>query len=393
MKNLFPIFRKNKNIAYLDSAAMAQKPEVVILAQEKFYREYCANAHRGIYPWAEKATEEYEKARDKVANFIGAKSSEIIFLRNATEGINLLARGLSLPKKPTIVLTEMEHHSNLVPWQKLIKREKGSLRFIPATKDGLLDLSGLDQLLEGAFLVSLAWVSNVFGTINPVKEIVKRAKSKGALVIIDAAQAVSHFRINVSSLGADALAFSGYKIGGPAGVGVLWAKEQILDKLEPLNYGGHMVSSVEFNRASFKDAPWKFEAGTQDIASIIGLGGAVDFLIGQDWKQMEAKEKNLTKYLLDRLTAIPGVNIFGSQKPKARIGLASFNVEGAHPHDVAAILGELGVCVRAGHHCAEPLHKKFGLTGSVRASLWWYNDERDIDKLGKGLLEVKRIFS
>lgn len=402
IKSNFPLLTdpKNKNLAYLDNAAMTQKPEQVLQAMDEYYREYCANAHRGIYPMAERVTEEFEGARAKVAKFIGARSSNVIFTRNTTEGINLLARGV--PEKSlnggkfVVVVTEMEHHSNLIPWQKLVEARNGELRFIPVDKNGELDLSNLDEIVAGASIVSVVWVSNVLGTVNPVRKIIVQARklgAKGVRIFIDGAQALPHFRVNVDSLGADALVFSSYKLGGPTGVGVLWASDTLLGELEPLHYGGHMVSDVEFRGATFKDSPWKYEAGTQDIAGVIGLGAAIDFLSAQDWGALEDHEKNLAEYLYSELSKIDGVYIFGSPSKSDSIALASFNINGVHAHDVATVLGEQGVCVRAGHHCVQPLHKKFDLVGSVRASAWWYNEKADIDRLIDGIKKVKTLFA
>ncbi len=395
IKKEFPLLNRpeNVNLAYLDNAAMTQKPGVVLDAMNEYYTKYCANAHRGIYPMAERVTEEYEGARGKVASFIGAKASNVIFTRNTTEGLNMIARGLELRDNPIVVLTEVEHHSNVVPWQKMVEAGGGSIRYIPATQEGELDLSDIDTLLKGADVLSMVWVSNVVGIINPVKKIIERAKAHGVLVVIDAAQAVPHFRINVDSLGADVIVFSSYKLGGPTGVGVVWANDKVLSTLTPLLYGGHMVSEVEYGSATFKDAPWKFEAGTQDIAGVIGLGAAIDFLTAQNWDAYEKHEKELSTYLRDQLTQVEGVHIFGSRSPEHTIALVSFNIEGVHSHDAATLLGEEGVCVRAGHHCVQPFHKKHGLVGSIRASAWWYNSKEDIDRLIQGIHTIQKIFS
>ena len=396
----FPVLNQEvhpgKQLVYLDSAATSQKPAVVIDAMNRFYHQYNANIHRGIHALAETATAQYEGAREKVARFINAGSSrEIIYTRNTTESINLVAFSWgrkNLEQGDVVILTEMEHHSNLVPWQILVQEIGIQLEFIPVTEDGLLDLDVYRQLLNlQPKIVSFTHMSNVLGTINPAKEIIRLAHDAGALVLVDGAQSVPHFPVDVRDLDADFYAFSGHKMCGPTGIGILYGKEALLERMPPFLGGGDMIKRVQLRTFVPNDLPHKFEAGTPSIAEAIGLGAAVDYLseIGMD--AVEAYEHELTAYALERLEEVPGVWIFGPEASK-KGGVASFTFVGVHPHDVAQVVDADGIAVRAGHHCAMPLHEKFGIPATARASFYLYNTKQDIDRLIEGLYKVKEIF-
>ncbi|MBW8010523.1 MAG: cysteine desulfurase [Chloroflexi bacterium] len=396
----FPIFSKEIHpgvpLIYLDSAATSQKPLAVIEAMDAYYRHSNANIHRGIHALAEESTANYEASRQRIADFIGAaKSHEIIFTRNTTESINLVAHSwgrANLKSGDLIILTEMEHHSNLVPWQILTSEIDLRLEFIPVNAEGLLDLDEYKKLLtQNPRLVSFTFMSNVVGTINPAKEIIHLAHEAGALTLVDAAQAVPHFAVNVVDLDADFFAFSSHKMCGPTGLGVLFGKEALLDAMPPFLGGGDMIKRVKLRSFTTNDLPYKFEAGTPAIAEVIGLGAAVEYLddIGMD--TIAAHTKELTAYALERLEEVPGVWLFGpSIEHKA--GVAAFTFEGVHPHDVSQILDRDGLAVRAGHHCAMPLHEKFDLPATTRASFYLYNEKQDVDRLIEGLYKVKEIF-
>jgi cysteine desulfurase/selenocysteine lyase len=396
----FPVLNQEvhpgKQLVYLDSAATSQKPAVVIDAMNRYYHQYNANIHRGIHALAEAATAQYEGAREKVARFINAGSSrEIIYTRNTTESINLVAFSWgrkNLEQGDIVILTEMEHHSNLVPWQILVQEIGIQLEFIPVTEDGLLDLDVYRQLLNlQPKIVSFTHMSNVLGTINPAKEIIRLAHDAGALVLVDGAQSVPHFPVDVRDLDADFYAFSGHKMCGPTGIGILYGKEALLERMPPFLGGGDMIKRVHLRTFVPNDLPHKFEAGTPSIAEAIGLGAAVDYLseIGMD--SIFAYEHELTAYALERLEEVPGVWIFGPEASK-KGGVASFTFEGVHPHDVAQVVDADGIAVRAGHHCAMPLHEKFGIPATARASFYLYNTKQDIDRLIEGLYKVKEIF-
>jgi cysteine desulfurase / selenocysteine lyase len=396
----FPILAERphgKPLVYLDSAATSQKPLVVIEAMDRYYREYNANVHRGIYEISERATAAYEGARAQVAAFINAPSAqEIVWTRNATEAINLVAYSWGrrhIGQGDAIVLTEMEHHANLVPWQVVAQEVDGDLEFIPITDDGILRLDVYEVLLRlHPRLVAFTHVSNTLGTINPVREMVEMAHAAGALVLVDGAQAVPHLPVDVQELGADFYAFSGHKMLGPTGSGVLWGRRELLDEMPPFLTGGDMIREVKLRRSEFNDVPWKFEAGTPDISAAIGLGVAADYLRGLGMERVRAHEEALAAYALDVLPReVPGIAIYGPPAD-VRGGVVSFNLPGIHPHDVAQILDRRGVCIRAGHHCTMPLHERLDLAATARASFSVFTTKDDIDALAAGLREVQRVF-
>ncbi len=391
----FPIFENNPGLIYLDSASTTQKPKQVIEAEKKFYETTNANIHRGLYKLSEKATELYENSRKTIAKFINSSEKEVIFTRSATEALNLLAYTIHsiIPKgKDEIVLTEMEHHSNLVPWQQFAKRHGFKISFIKIKPDYTLDLKDAEQkITHKTAILSITHISNSLGTINPVKELIELAKSKGAITIIDAAQSVPHVKVDVKELGCDFLAFSGHKMLGPTGIGILYGKKELLEKLSPFNFGGDMISSVSYEDAKWNELPWKYEAGTQNIAGAIGLAEAIRYLEKIGMENVESWEKTLLDYALKKLKKIKGIKIYNSGVEKGS-GTISFNISDIHPHDTASIFAEDNVCIRAGHHCNMPLMKKLGLTGTNRASFYFYNTFEDIDKLVESLNKVNKIF-
>ena len=398
----FPILARpthsGRPLVYLDSASSSQKPGVVIEALDTYYREYNANVHRGIYEIGERATAAYEGARAKVARFIGASDPhEVIFTRNATEAINLVAYSWgrrNIDRGDAIVLTEMEHHANLVPWQLLVQEKDGDLEFIPITDDGRLRLDVLEVLLRlKPKLVAFTHVSNTLGTINPVREIVDMAHAAGALVLVDGAQAVPHVPVDVEALGVDFYAFSGHKMLGPMGSGALWGRRELLEAMPPFLSGGEMIREVHLRRSSWNDLPWKFEAGTPAVGDAIGLGVAADYLTAIGMDAVRAHERELVVYALAALPrALPSIELYGPLDPDIRGGVIPFNLPGIHPHDVAQVLDRFGIAVRAGHHCTMPLHERLDLAATVRASFSVFSTTADIDALAVGLIEVERIF-
>lgn len=397
MSRDFPILNRKKGgkrLIYLDSAATSLKPKQVINSVVSFYQEYCANIHRGIYQTSEEATKKYEGARDQVAKLIKVSEEEIIFTKNTTESINLVAKTwgeLNIKRGSKILVSVMEHHSNLVPWQELVKKRGAKLVFLDIDDKGQLKLSKLSKMLKGVSLVAITHVSNVLGTINPIAKIVKIAHQAGALVLIDGAQAVPHMRVDVGKLGCDFYAFSGHKMLGPSGVGVLWMKKSIAQSLPPFLTGGGMVSKVTLENTSYAEMPQKFEAGTPNIEGVIGLGTAIDYLNNLGMEKIRQKEQVLTEYALKKLAEITGLTIYGPLKAEERGGIIAFNITGIHPHDVASMLDEDGIAVRAGYHCAMPLHQRLGINGSIRISLYVYNSKEDIDKLVASLRKIKRL--
>ncbi len=398
----FPILAQQINghpLVYLDSASTSQKPTAVIDAVADYYREYNANVHRGIYTIGEKATAAYEAARVKVARFINAPDShEVIFTRNATEAINLVAYSWgrrNIGRGDQIVLTEMEHHANLVPWQILVQEVDGDLEFIPITDDGILRLDVFEVLLRlKPRLVAFTHVSNTLGTINPVREMVEMAHAAGALVLVDGAQAVPHVPVDVQALGCDFYAFSGHKMLGPMGSGALWARREILESMPPFLSGGEMIREVHLRRSEFNDIPWKFEAGTPAVGDAIGLGVAAEYLMDIGMDRVRAHERELVTYALDVLPReVPGIELYGPMDPAIRGGVIPFNLPGIHPHDVAQILDRFGIAVRAGHHCTMPLHERLDLAATARASFSVYSTRADIDALAAGLVQVQRVFN
>ncbi len=400
IKQDFPILNQRadgKPLVYLDSGATSQKPLAVIEAVDEYYRTYNANVHRGIYDLSEKASEAYEKACKKVARFINAKSwRELIFTRNATESINLAAYSWGLENlKPgdVILATEMEHHANLVPWQQIANRTGAELRFIPFTPQGLLDMDAYRRLLTPAVkLVAFTLMSNVLGTIPPAKEIIDRAHAVGAIVMADGAQSVPHLPTDAQALDCDFLAFSAHKMLGPTGIGALYGKKALLAKMPPFLTGGDMIKQVTLQGAQWNDLPWKFEAGTPPIAQAIGFGAAVDYLNALGMAQIRRHEMDLTAYALDRLSQVEGLNILGPRNTQIRGGAVSFTFGNIHPHDLASLLNYHNIAIRAGHHCAQPLHDKLGLSATARASFYVYNTTADVDRLAEGLEAARKIF-
>lgn len=388
--------RPGVQVIYLDSTATAQKPTAVIEAMDVFYRRSNANIHRGIHTLAEEATALFEEAREKIAKFINAPAAkQVIFTRNATESINLVAytwARANLKSSDLVILTEMEHHSNLVPWH-VLKAERGiRLEFIPVTDDGLLDLDAYRALLDQSpKLVSFTHMSNVLGTINPAKEIIRLAHEAGAITLVDGAQSVPHFAVDVQKLDADFMAFSAHKMLGPTGIGVLYGKTKLLEEMPPFLGGGDMIKAVHLREFVSNSLPYKFEAGTPAIAEAVGFGVAVDYLTSVGMEAIAAQEHEITEYALERLEEIPGLKLFGPGA-QDKGGVAAFTLENVHPHDVAQILDRDGVAVRAGHHCAQPLHEKFGIPATTRASFYLYNTTEEVDKLIDGIYKVKEIF-
>ncbi len=398
----FPILKRRINgkpIVYLDSSATSLKPQYVIDAMTKYYTTYTANVFRGIYTMSEEATAAYENARKRIAKFINAPSEkEIVFTKNTSESLNLLAYTLlpsRITKGDSVVTTIMEHHSNFVPWQQLVTKYGGTLRVWNIQKDGTLNIHDLKKLVDRKTkIVTFTAVSNVLGTITPISEIVKAVKriNPDCLVIADAAQAVPHIPVDVVAWGADAITFSGHKMLGPSGIGVLWMKEALLDILPPFLYGGDMIREVHVKDTLFNDLPHKFEAGTPFIEGAIGLGAAVEYLqkIGMD--QVRRHEKEITSYAMKRLLSIPGVTMYGPKNPEIRGGVIAFRLEGVHPHDVAQILDEDNICIRVGYHCAMPLHEFLGVGATCRASFYIYTTKEDIDALVLGIKKVQKMF-
>jgi cysteine desulfurase/selenocysteine lyase len=400
IKEDFPILKRRihngKRLVYLDSAATSQKPRSIIQAMNNYYNQNNANVHRGIHLLAEEATQMYELARKKIAEFLEVKdSSQLIFTRNTTESINLIARTWGwefLNEGDVILITEMEHHSNIVPWFSLAEERKLSVKFIQITNEGKLDLKHYQSLLElNPKVVAFTHMSNVLGTINPAKEIINLAHKAGAITVVDGAQSVPHFSVSIDDLDADFYAFSAHKMCGPTGIGILFGKKDLLEKMPPFLGGGDMIRKVTFNGFKTNSIPYKFEAGTPAIAQAIGFGAAVDYLSSIGMKGIFAHEKVLISYAMELLSDIPGLKIIGPSA-EDRGGVISFILDQIHPHDVAQILDKSGIAVRAGHHCAMPLHEKLHLAASTRASLYLYNTKDDIDELKKGLLYVRKVF-
>jgi cysteine desulfurase/selenocysteine lyase len=395
----FPLLSRAVNghpLVYLDSAATSQKPRPVLAAMEEYYRLHNANVHRGVHTVGNEATDVFESARERVARFIDGPAEGLVFVRNTTEALNLVAssyaRELLVPGD-RVVLTEMEHHSNLVPWQLAAERAGLELAFLPVDDEGRVDLSNLDELLSPPTrLVSISHQSNVLGTVVPLREIVDAAHARDVLVCVDAAQSVPHMPVSVRELGCDFLAFSGHKMCGPMGAGVLWARPELLERMPPFLGGGSMILRVSLERSSWSTVPHKFEAGTPDVASATGLAAACDYLDSLGMDRIHAHEQELTSHLLSLLEEMDGVSVYGPHDLRDRGGAVSFNVEGVHAHDVGTILDREGVAVRAGHHCCQPLMTRLGVAATARASVYLYNTHEEIDALGVALGEVRRIF-
>ncbi|MBI2453630.1 cysteine desulfurase [Candidatus Peregrinibacteria bacterium] len=394
----FPIFHSQPELVYLDSAATALKPRLVLEALFSYYTEYPANVHRGLYDMSEKATAAYEEARRKVRDFIHAKSEkEIIFTRGATEGLNLIALGWGgqfLKSGDEIILSILEHHSNIVPWQLIAKKKNAAIKYLDIDESGALKTEQLNKLLsKRTRIISMSHVSNALGTISNLKPVIQKAHAVGAKVAVDAAQSAPHIPLDVQYLDADFLVFSGHKLGGPTGIGVLYVKEKILETMEPLFGGGDMIREVTKTRATWNDVPWKFEAGTPPIAGAIGLGAAVAYLKNIGASAMRTHEKKLMHPALALLKKTPGVRIFGPGDAERQTAVISFAMDGIHPHDIAALLNESHIAIRAGHHCCMPLMERLGVPATARISFFIYNTEDDIAKLERGLWKVKKTFS
>jgi cysteine desulfurase / selenocysteine lyase len=392
----FPVLAQ-EGLSYLDSGATAQTARPVIEAMDEYYNEYRASIHRGVYPLAARATEAYESARERVAAFAGSTPGETVFTRNATEAINLVAYAWgreNVRPGDLVVVTQMEHHSNLVPWQLLCSQTGAELAYVPISDDGILDLGALDGLLaRGPKLLAVAHVSNVLGTINPVAAIVERAHAAGTVVVVDGAQAAPHLPVDVGAIGADFYAWTGHKAYGPTGIGVLHGRRDLLEAMPPFLGGGHMISRVGDFESSWAEPPARFEAGTMPVAEAIGLGAAVDYLTGLGMDAVREHGRDIAGYAVERLRSVEGLAVHGPADLDQRGSLCSFTLEGIHPHDVAEILGRDGVCVRAGHHCAQPLMRRLGIHASTRASFAVHSTHEDVDRLIEGLDRVKGVFA
>ena len=397
----FPILTRTlrgRPLVYLASSSTSQKPESVLAAIDDFYRAHNANIHRGVYPLALEADALFEGARERIAAFTGAPTRSTVFTSNVTAAINLVAYSwarTNLRAGDAVLITEMEHHSNIVPWQLATQATGAQLRYLDVGEDGTLSLQQLDEELArgDVALVALAHLSNVLGTINPIAEIVERAHSAGALVLVDGAQAVPQIPVNVSEIGADFYAWTGHKALGPTGIGVLHADSALLEAMPPFLAGGDMIEAVERQRSSWKELPWKFEAGTTMIAEAVGLGAAVDYLSALGMERVREHERELVAYTLTQLGALPGVRTYGPPSPDDRGGVVSFVVEGVHPHDVAELLGRENVCIRASHHCAQPLMAKLGVAATARASFGPYNVRSDVDALVSAVANAQKVFA
>jgi cysteine desulfurase/selenocysteine lyase len=396
----FPIFSRGESerpLVYLDSGATSQKPAAVIDAQAEHLRRHNANVHRGVYALAQEADAAYDGARTRVASFAGADPRTTIFTKNATEAINLVAYAwgrANVGPGDAVLITQMEHHANLVPWQVLCRERGASLRYLEVDARGELSLAALDAELErgDVRLVAFAHVSNVLGTINPVAEIAARARAAGAVSLIDGAQAIPQLPVDVQGIGADFYAWTGHKALGPTGIGVLHGRAALLERMQPFLTGGDMIASVDFLETTWNELPYKFEAGTPPIAEAVGLGTAVEYLGALGMGRVRAHERSLTAYMLERLAAVPGLRVVGPPEADARGGLASFTIEGMHPHDIAELADRGGVCIRAGHHCAQPLMRCLGVGATARASVGVYNDRSDIDALVDALQAGREVF-
>ncbi|QFT90480.1 putative cysteine desulfurase [Bacillus sp. THAF10] len=398
IRQQFPILHQEVNgnpLVYLDSAATSQKPLAVIEALEKYYKGYNSNVHRGVHTLGTKATDGYEGARDKVKNFINAAHrEEIVFTRGTTTALNLVASSYArtnLKAGDEIVITYMEHHSNIIPWQQAAKATGATLKYIPLEEDGSISLKAVEETVtENTKIVSVMHVSNVLGAINPIKEITAIAHKNGAIMVVDGAQSTPHMKVDVQDLDCDFFALSGHKMGAPTGIGALYGKKQLLENMEPIEFGGEMIDFVGLQESTWKELPWKFEGGTPIIAGAIGLGAAIDFLEQVGMDNILAHEHKLADYAMNRMSEIEGITIYG---PKKRAGLVTFNIEDVHPHDVATVLDAEGIAVRAGHHCAQPLMKYLNVSSTARASFYLYNTEEEIDKLVASLVKTKEYFS
>lgn len=398
VREQFPILHQQVNghdLVYLDSAATSQKPRVVIDAMNEYYRSYNSNVHRGVHTLGTKATDAYEGAREKVRAFIGASSvQEIIFTRGTTTALNTVAISYAranLKEGDEIVITHMEHHANIIPWQQAAKATGATLKYIPLQEDGTLSLEDVKQTItHQTKIVAVTHVSNVLGTINPIKDIAKIAHDHGAIIVVDGAQSTPHMQIDVQDLECDFFAFSGHKMCGPTGIGVLYGKKDLLNNMEPAEFGGEMIDFVDLYDSTWKELPWKFEAGTPIIAGAVGLGKAIDFLNDIGMEEVSRYEHQLATYALERFKELEGATVYG---PQHRAGLVTFNLDDVHPHDASTVLDTEGVAIRAGHHCAQPLMKWLGVSATARASFYLYNTEEEIDELMAALRKTKEYFT
>lgn len=401
IKSYFPILNQEINghpLVYLDSAATSQKPVQVIEALKSYYEFDNSNVHRGVHTLGNRATEKYEGAREKVRNFINANSTEeVVFLRGTTTAINLVAQSYgraNVEEGDEIVITYMEHHSNIIPWQQLAKERGAILKYVELEEDGTISLEQVRAAItERTKIVSMVYVSNVLGTMNPVKEVAEIAHENGAVMVVDGAQAAPHLKIDVQQLDCDFFAFSGHKMCGPTGIGVLYGKKALLNDMEPVEFGGEMIDFVGLYDSTWKELPWKFEGGTPIIAGAVALGAAIDFLNEIGLNEIEKHEHQMAAYAMDKMSGIEGLSIYGPKDPAKRAGIVTFNLEDVHPHDVATVLDMNGIAVRAGHHCAQPLMKWLEVSATARASFYLYNNESDIDRLVEGLRSAKEYFN
>ncbi len=397
IRNDFPAFRsKKKNFIYLDSASTSQKPQSVIDSVSSYYSSYAANIHRALYEIGEKATDKYENVRDKVKQFMNVPDSHsVIFSRSTTESINLIAYAWgtkNLSQDDHILITEMEHHSNIVPWQLLASRSNAALDYISLKNDGMLELESFKKKISSKTkILSISHQSNVFGTVNPINEIIDEAKKVDAITVIDGAQAVPHMKVDIEDLDCDFYAFSGHKMLGPTGVGVLIGRKNILEKMDPFMGGGEMINTVNMDKSTWNDVPWKFEAGTPNIAQVIGLGAAIDYIEKIGIENIHQYEQELLQYGLDILSQDENITLYGN--PTTRGAVIPFNVKNIHPHDLAKFLDTDGICIRAGHHCAQPIMNKLEITATARASFYIYNTRNDIEKLVEGIKKTADIFN
>ncbi|ALC92689.1 cysteine desulfurase [Bacillus sp. FJAT-18017] len=401
LRELFPILNQEVNgrpLVYLDSGATSQKPVQVIEALNTYYREYNSNVHRGVHTLGTRATDAYEGAREKVRKFINAKSiQEVIFTRGTTTSLNTVAHSYAtanLGEGDEIVISPMEHHSNIIPWQQAAKRTGATLKYLPLQDDGTISLEDVrNTVTSNTKIVSIVHISNVLGVVNPVKEIAKIAHENGAIMVVDGAQSAPHLKVDVQDLDCDFFAFSAHKMCGPTGIGVLYGKKHLLENMEPIEFGGEMIDFVHDYESTWKELPWKFEAGTPIIAGAIGLGAAIDFLQEVGLENIDAHDRKLGAYALDKMSEIEGITIYGPSDISKRTGIVTFNIEDVHPHDVATVLDAEGIAVRAGHHCAQVLMRWLKASATARASMYLYNTEEDIDRLVEGLVKTKEYFS
>lgn len=401
IRSSFPILNQEVNgypLVYLDSGATSQKPQSVIDALKDYYELDNSNVHRGVHTLGNRATESYEGAREKVRRFINANSTkEIIFMRGTTTAINTVAASYgdaNVSEGDEIVITYMEHHSNIIPWQQLAKRKNATLKYIELEEDGTISLDNVRKVVtDKTKIVSVMHVSNVLGVMNPIQEITKIAHEHGAVMVVDGAQAAPHMKVDVQQLDCDFYAFSGHKMCGPTGIGVLYGKQRHLEKMEPVEFGGEMIDFVGLYESTWKELPWKFEGGTPIIAGAIGLGAAIDFLESIGLDKIEQHEHELAAYAMEKMSEIDGMTIYGPKDPSKRAGIVTFNLDDVHPHDVATVLDMQGIAVRAGHHCAQPLMKWLNVSATARASFYLYNTKDDVDRLVEGLQKAKEYFN